>query len=353
MTSFLFEYPPFLSCHGSTIVRNNDGDYVVAWFAGMKEGWSDTAIWWCQSKDGHWTKPSVAAKVAPVAHWNPVLHLDRDGIRMFFKVGRWVDSWDTWECRLVDGNWTQPTQMESVDVNFGRITPGPVRGKMVTTHRGTLLAPSSVEKYASAVKSPTNVIWSSVVHRSENGGFSWLTQLIPFPRSSGQLGGIIQPSLWNSAPGVTSALIRSTTGFLWRSETLDDGMTWTEAYKTEIPNPNSAVDIVTIDDQLMVIAYNPVSGNWTQRTPLTVAFSNLKGEDFHCPVNIEDNPFRSFGYPSIINIPGGIAMTYTWLRRNIAFVEMKIDYSFSSDLNPFVKVDLAASPVAYNFRKDV
>jgi len=349
MTSFIFENPPFLSCHGSTIVRDNDGSYIVAWFAGTREGFPDTSIWWCQSKDGHWTCPSVAAKVKSVAHWNPVLHLDQNGVRMFFKVGRWVDSWDTWECRLVDGSWTIPVKMES-SVDFrGQVTQGPVRGKIVKTDSGTLLAPSSVERYASAIRSPLNVIWSSVVHRSVDGGNCWDTKPIPFPRRDGQRGGIIQPSLWNSAPGVTSALIRSTTGFLWRSETFDDGLSWIDAYETRIPNPNSAVDVAMIENKLMAMVFNPVSGNWIQRTPLTIAFSDSKGENFCCPINIEHDPDHSFSYPFMIEVPGGIAVTYTWRREKIAFVELKVKYSFSDDSVPLVNPEIVQSPTQYIF----
>jgi predicted neuraminidase len=303
----------------------SSGQFVSAWFAGTREMHPDTAIWWSMQIDGVWTEPKVAHKVCDEAHWNPVLFVEPNGhLLMHFKVGRFPDSWDTYVSRLgVSGKWSKPKMLESVMIDCGKVTMGPVRNKMVMMSDGTIIAPSSIERTVSSITYPFQVEWNSIFHISKDGGKTWkTTPVVGYDRKKyGSFGGIIQPAVWESNKGVASALFRSTTGYLFRSDSVDGGTTWSDAVQTDVLNPNSAIDVATRNGVLAMV-YNPVAGNWARRAPLSITFSGLDGKSFGEPVTIHSGP-GSYAYPSMIATDYGFAMTYTWSRRRIAFVEIE------------------------------
>lgn len=47
----------FFQCHASTLVRLPCGTLVAAWFAGLREGSEDTAIWLSRYEHNIWTTP--------------------------------------------------------------------------------------------------------------------------------------------------------------------------------------------------------------------------------------------------------------------------------------------------------
>jgi predicted neuraminidase len=49
----------FRQCHASTLVVLPEGDLLVAWFAGQKEGSGDTAIWLARREKGRWHSRSA------------------------------------------------------------------------------------------------------------------------------------------------------------------------------------------------------------------------------------------------------------------------------------------------------
>ena len=351
-SSFIFTDPPFLQCHGSTLARLPSGQFVSAWFAGTKEMNPDTAIWWSKQEGLVWSKPSVAFKVDQQAHWNPVLFVDSNGnLVIHFKVGRFPDSWDTYRSRLGDNDkWSAPKMLKSKMLDCGKMTMGPVRNKMVAMSDGTIIAPSSIEMTVSRMTYPFQVEWNSVFHVSKNGGKTWkTTKLVGYDRKKyGRLGGIIQPAVWESGKGVASALFRSTTGFLFRSDSADGGMSWSDATPTGMPNPNSAVDVAT-KDGILAMAYNPVAGNWVRRSPLSIAFSNLDGRVFGAPVTVCEG-LGSYSYPSMVATDCGFAMTYTWSRLRIAFSEARIVGKEDGSDFPKVSVELGSTVGPYAFR---
>jgi len=333
MPNHIFINPPFEQCHGSTLALLSDGSVAVSWFAGTKEGNPDTSIWFCRQTNGEWDKPFVIAKEGNMAHWNPVLHSMEDGtLRLYFKTGLFPDSWDTWQMTIDEHGkvLSSPQLLMPITLNdIGKITLGPVRGKMLKTSSGALIAPSSVEKILNkdvvGFYVQRDVLWNSVMHRSTDNGETWSTFIIPYSRMTNEDGGIIQPSVWEIKPNHLGAFFRSTTGYLFRSESYDDGITWNPATETSIPNPNSAVDVVRLGD-VLVLVYNPRSGNWVRRTPLSVVFASLDGHCFSNPVNIDDYILGNYSYPSVITLSDNmLAVTYTWNRRFINFAKIKND----------------------------
>ncbi|MFQ5795476.1 MAG: exo-alpha-sialidase, partial [Candidatus Bipolaricaulia bacterium] len=100
----------------------------------------------------------------------------------------------------------------------------------------------------------------------------------------------------------------------------DFGYTWTPAYPTDLPNPNSGIDLVKLGDGTLVLVYNPVSSktiSQSKRTPLSVSVSSDNGRSWSAPVHLETAP-GEYAYPAIIELANGeLLVCYTWRRERI------------------------------------
>lgn len=311
---FIFEDArPFKECHASSLLHMDNGDFLVVWFGGTKEKDPDVGIWLAKGKSGRWSAPFQVAKIRNDAHWNPVLFSDGKGtVYLYFKVGKEIPFWETWMISSNDGGntWTEPVELVKGDKG-GR---GPVRNKPIILSNGTWLAGASHE----------DGLWQVFIDRSEDEGKSWqATPYISLDRTSFNGKGVIQPTLWESSPGKVHILVRSTNGKIYRSDSENYGKTWCAFYATGMPNNNSGIDLVKLADGTLVLAYNPVSGNWASRASLNLAVSYDNGVTWPKTFSLEndENPKAEYSYPAIISYGNRIALTYTWKRERIAFWE--------------------------------
>ena len=318
----------FASCHASTILPLENGDILVAYFAGTKEKDPDVGIWLSRRVSGVWQKPVLIAKDGeiPTAHWNPVLFEGKKGeIRICYKVGETIPGWVTHTRVSFDlgksfGTWEEYSKEHPAC--------GPVRSKpLVLSDR--IIAPNSVE---------TQTTWRPFVDVSFDGvkTFSKLSD-IPINTSDKSkenyfLGkGAIQPTLWEN-DGVIYALLRTTEGWIFKTESRDMGKTWSEAKKTSMPNNNSGIETVQAGKRVYLIC-NPVSENWGARYPLNVYYSDDNCETFHEFLCLESEPTKGlpegvkseFSYPAGVYKNGKLYISYTYNRRQIAVVEVETE----------------------------
>jgi predicted neuraminidase len=82
---------------------------------------------------------------------------------------------------------------------------------------------------------------------------------------------------------------------------------------TDLPNPNSGIDAVTLKDGRHLLIYNhTVKG----RSPLNLAAS-ADGHRWQAALTLENEP-GEYSYPAIIQTADGlIHMVYTWKRQKI------------------------------------
>lgn len=333
---FLFEDDrPFINCHASTIVALPDGDLLVAYFAGTKEGNPDVAIWCSRRTAGVWSPPQLVADEENLVHWNPVLFRKANGqIVLHYKVSRPIPEWYT---RVTvsddDGRtWSQPTELVPGDVG-GR---GPVKNKLIALQDGTWLAPASLEGAA----------WDSFADISEDEGKTWTkSAFVPVlhpgdePLAEGETRqripgkGLIQPTIWESEPGHAHMLMRSTGGFIYRSDSTDAGRTWSPAYRTYLPNNNSGIDLARMNDGTLVLAYNPIGMYNGPRMPLLLSASQDNGENWE-QLLVMEGEYRSytipleygeFSYPAVIAEGNHIYVTYTWRRQRIVCWSLELE----------------------------
>ncbi len=299
---------PFAQCHASTLVALPDGGILSAWFGGTGEGNADVAIWGARRSVSGWSAPGIVARVRDDPHWNPVLFRVGDAIHLHFKVGSSISSWETWHSVSCDGgrSWSTPRELVPGD-RGGR---GAVKNKPIRLADGSLLAGASLE---------TRRRWTAFADRSEDGGRTWQASAPVRPRFTILEGkGVIQPALWESAPGHVHMLLRSSCGHVCRSDSDDGGHTWTRARKTALPNNNSGIDLARLDGGELALVFNPVSASWGPRTPLRVALSRDGGLTWPQGLDLEVEA-GEFSYPAVIALGEELAITYTWNRRRISF----------------------------------
>jgi predicted neuraminidase len=329
----------FNNCHASTIAALPSGDLLAAYFAGLREGEGDTAIWLSRRRGGVWREPVRAFAASGLAHWNPVLQADGKRMVIYYKVGPTVHDWITRRAVSEDGgaSWSLPQPLVQGD----RSPRGPVKNKLLVLSTGVWLAGASIE---------TEKFWDAFVDCSTDGGATWQPVDIPFEHredaARGSAGvwqglnenalwesdldqvfrwdGVIQPTLWESAPGRVHMLLRSTRGRVYRSDSRDGGASWCAAYATSLPNNNSGLDLVNLGGGRLVLAYNPIEGNWSSRTPLSLAGSPDNGDTWSHVLDLESGE-GEFSYPAIIEAGDRLHVTYTWNRKNIIYQKLWLE----------------------------
>ncbi|XEC96104.1 exo-alpha-sialidase [Paenibacillus tarimensis] len=315
---FIFEEDrPFLSCHASTLEVLPGGEVIAAWFGGTRERAGDVAVWTSRRRSGGgWTVPVKAADQENVPHWNPVLFRRGDGVLfLYYKVGNTIQEWETMVIRSTDNGftWSFPVPLVAGDKG-GR---GPVKNKPVVLHDGTIAAPASLEP-----------AWDAFVDLSYDGGLTWIRSgTVPLDHSKLIGKGIIQPALWESAPGIVHMLTRSTEGAIYRSDSNDGGKTWCPAYPTDLPNNNSGIDLVKMDNGLLALVYNPTRPEAGKikgpRTPLVIRLSADNGHTWEHEMLIDEGE-KQYSYPAVVACGNDLYVTYTWRRERIAFWKTKV-----------------------------
>ncbi len=307
--------PNVPSCHAATIVEVTPDALLAAWFAGTYEGHPDVAIWLARCERGAWSEPVKVADEPGVSHYNPVLFRDRSGtLWLFYKIGVSVPTWTGMYRISRDGGhfWSAPVMLPA-----GLI--GPAKNKPITLSKGDILCGTSNETWGS---------WACWIEASSDGGQHWTRHgpiVAPgvgryevagetlvsavWDDASGTLrvprhfSGVIQPTLWEYAPGRVKMLMRSTqrVGCVCASQSEDYGRTWSPVERLSIPNPNSGLDAVRLKDGRIVLACNPVPEG---RTPLSVLVSEDNGESWPRRLDLETQP-GEYSYPSIIQAEDG------------------------------------------------
>ena len=313
----------FEQCHASCLLPLPDGRMLCVYFAGAHEQADDVGIWLSEF-DREWLPPRQIAKISNEPHWNPVIFPVADGIRLVFKTGREIINWRSWTMHSADGGHTWSEAHAYADNPAG----GPVRSKPIRLASGEWLAPNSDE----------NGAWLPRVDLSRNEGesferWSQIPVNLAYPDQADYLPGrgAIQPTLWESAPGKVHALLRTSGGRIYRSDSEDGARTWTRARPLDVPNNNSGIDVALTADGRLFLALNPTSGDFVKRTPLCIYQSIDDGETFQPyavvnaqPLNEWTGETAEFSYPSLVVVGNELHLSYTYNRATIAYWHMKI-----------------------------
>ena len=313
---------PTPECHASTIVETPSG-LVSAFFAGTHEKNPDVGIRVSRMVDGKWTWPEevvngVQNDTLRYPLWNPVLFQPKEGpLMLFYKEGPDPRTW--WGMLITstdDGKtWSQPQKM-GTDEKIGHLL-GPVKNKPIQLEDGTIISPSSTE-----IKlEDGDVDWMVHFEISKDNGKTWE---VVGPINDGKEFDAIQPSILTYPDGKMQVLCRTRQNVISQSWSEDQGQNWSKMTATELPNPNSGTDAVTLKDNRQLLIYNHTTKEGEEpkgRNMLNLAISN-DGIDWKPVMTLENKPARAgYSYPAIIQTKDGLVhITYTYLRQSVKHV---------------------------------
>ncbi len=310
-SEYIYETAPFPECHASTLAETSKG-LVAAWFGGTKEKHPDVGIWVSRLENGRWSVPVEVANGIESAQkryptWNPVLHQPKKGpLMLFYKVGPDPKQWWGMLTTSNDGGrtWSKPQRLPDG-------IAGPIKNKAVELANGDLLCPSSTEDNG----------WRVHFERTSDLGKTWQRTE---PINDGREFGVIQPTVLFHKDGKLQGLFRSRQGKIVESWSNDQGKTWSKLTATNLPNPNSGIDGVTLKDGRHLLVYNHVvtaPGKWGDRAPLNVAVSQ-DGRTWKAALVLESGPPEAeYSYPAVIQTDDGLVhITYTWNRKKVKHV---------------------------------
>ncbi len=319
-----FIYPldnkPAAQAHASTLVETPDG-LMVAFFAGPHEGAPEVGIRLSNLVNNKWSWPVEIANgfendSLRYPTWNPVLFLPKDGkLHLFYKQGPSpIDWWGM--VKVSDDNgksWSYGTKMGE-DKAIGHLV-GPVKNKPIQLADGTIISPSSSE-----IMENDEPVWRIHVEISADDAKSWD---VVGPINDGIEFDAIQPSILEFQDGRLMMLARTRQNVIAQSWSSDKGRTWSKVEATDLPNPNSGTDAVTLKDGRQLLIYNHKIKNDGERGRdiLNLAISK-DGLSWSPVMTIENEPsLHGYAYPAIIQTKDGMVhATYTYDRTGIKHI---------------------------------
>lgn len=312
---FVFDYQLTRDCHASSLIELENGDLLCTWFGGTRESHPDVQIWLSRKPvGGVWSEPVPVAKAEEDlggSVFNPVIvQLGGDTLQLFYLSPDINDGRVMTSC---DGghSWSASTALD-------KAFTGPMVNKPLYLADGTILAGASMEGGPG---------WRIHVERSTDKGQSWTrTEELNDPKQFK----LIQPTFLQHADGRIQLLARSggktpdtKIAQCWSE---DGGVSWSEVTNTTLPNNNSAIDAVSLQDGRHLLVYNHSTREDETcgrkgRGILTVAESE-DGVHWNAAAVLE---YRTgavqYSYPAMIQTRDGLVhITYSWHRKRIKHV---------------------------------
>ena len=244
LEEFIFMNGPTRDCHASSLLELANGDLLCTWFGGTREGAPDVNLWLARKpKDGQWQAPVSVSDGDGNTLFNPVLVQLKGGDIQIYFVSPGIDDGQVITSSDNGQTWSEPRKLPKGFV-------GPIVNKPVYMDDGTILAPSSLQG------EPGKRIH---VERSTDNGKTWTkSETISDPENTKY--NIIQPTILVHSQQRLQILARSNEKHmdtkLAQSWSEDGGLTWSPVTDTNLPNNNSAVDAVTLDDGTHLLVYN-------------------------------------------------------------------------------------------------
>ena len=222
---------------------------------------------------------------------------------LFYKVGPSPSTWWGELKTSTDGGKTWSAAQKLPKGIFG-----PIKNKPVQLANGDILCPTSNETDTKPSA------WAIYFERTSDLGKTWTrTELL----HDGLKIGAIQPSILFLGGDKLQAVGRTKQSKVFQITSEDAGKTWGEISLTDLPNPNSGTDAVTLADGRHLLIYNNTARG---RSPLNLAVSK-DGKTWEAALTFEDEPKKEFSYPAIIQTKDGLVhITYTWKRAKVKHI---------------------------------
>lgn len=291
------------SVHCATLTELPSGEILAAAYAFSYETSLDTTVLTSRYGKSGWTASETVISLPGISVGNPVLFTDDRGVVQLYFV------------TVKGGGWTDAVVCVQESTDNGH-TFGPARvvheqpGLMTKTRplmaNGRLILPVYDER-----------TWCSMVLVRESEAGPW--RLHGDTTSRGKT---IQPAIVELGNGDLLMLSRSSQGAVYESLSKDGGFTWTASQPTDLPNPNSGVDLLKLRSGELLLTYNPLRRG---REELALTLSRDEGRTWSAPLTLE-SARGEFSYPYAIQaLNGTVHLMYTEQRTHIVHVELPED----------------------------
>lgn len=281
-------------CHSSCLIEASPGILCAVWKGGPGKGMSNidikqnVGIWLSLFVNSEWHTPKQIVEAPHSVCWTPVLTKYPDGkLVLFFRVG--PDPRHTislFKYSLDAGiNWSDS------EVLPAGIT-GPTKSKPIFDNDGNMICGSSVEVGSPDDELKATACWIEILS-NDNQWSKYGPIEIP-----GKKFGCIEPTLFWGNNGSLKMMCRDRSnrigleGWVWAAESFDKGKTWSELKKTPLPNPDSGIDTLPLNNEKILLLYND---SHTDRYPLALAISKDCGNSWTPLLTLES---KSGEFPS-------------------------------------------------------
>jgi len=341
------------SMHACTLAMAPDGALLVAWFEGSREGAADVSIrmhryppGWC----GGWRadgsdRPPADAIGSPIREsWQALTReqLQKLTSRSIRKIGNpvlWFDAAGRLHLSVVSvslGGWSGSAINQLVSDDGGKtwvdarrliLTPFFNLGSMVRTQPQVLQDGSiGLPAYHEFVQK-----WGQWIRMTPGGT---VLQSTPVERYEG---GMLQPAVVAVSP--TDAVAAMRTGgrpprkVSW-SATNDAGQTWPlrpDASTRDIPNPDSSVAMIRLQDGSLLMACNPIEQG---RNRLQLFRSTDDGATWTPSRTIaaSADATQEYSYPALVQSrTGRVHLGFTWQRKAICLCTFSPEWLAAPD----------------------
>jgi predicted neuraminidase len=340
--------------HSSSLVELPNGDLFAVWYHGSGERTADDVIIEGSRKikgRKEWTPRQTVADTPGFPDCNPALFLDsKKKLWLFWPVilanewhtgllkyrvstnysdRRTLPKWDLSEDLLFKPrNFTERVR-EAVEARLKQAPAGsPLQTYLKQIHEragdkyfmrmgwmprahptelpsGRLIVPLYSDGYDFSLMAIT-----------DDGGRSWTTSE-PLPGA-----GNVQPSIVRRKDGSLVAYFRDNGPAPKRiliSESKDEGITWSPAIDTDLPNPGAGIEAIVLQDGSWALIYNDTE---RERYSLAVALSNDEGRTWkwkrHLEIDSRTERRGAFHYPSIVQAQDGTLLaTYSYFLNHL------------------------------------
>jgi predicted neuraminidase len=373
LESTLINPPDPLSVHAASIAALPDGRLFAVWFGGLREGSMDVKIYAADNQNGAWSPQRVLATTAQTTAdtgrfvrklGNPVAFVTPQGELWVVYVSVALGGWATSQLNLITSpdlgkSWRPARRLITAPfLNLSTL----VKGYPVFFENGDTGLPVYFELGGKQ---------GELLILSPQGDVRRVTRMDYGSRS-------LQPIVMAETPARAVALLRDSDDRpphrVWRTETTDAGRRWSPLAQTDLPNPNSALAALRLEDGKLLAVANDVENerlrlsllvsaddgwhwrvlhrfedkeDFLQQSPDAAAFRTRLTEDIQTlgrapdPAEIIRNVERNlckprcgwrYDYPYLIRAADGdFHLVYTWngsfirhLRFNRAWLEEKL-----------------------------